>query len=162
MFIWKMIDQLALYDLHKKKSKDFQFTQNPLKMKMEERLEDFYQLHATDISFNLNKSAKENYDIGHFKYKSALQSDFLQNDIAAGEVYFHKNEDAPNLIFVHGWRMDSNDRVKKIFHDQVKKLGWNMYYFTLPYHFEREPKQSSYSGEYMISANIKRTIHAAQ
>lgn len=37
-----------------------------------------------------------------------------------------------------------------------------MFYFTLPYHFEREPEQSRYSGEYMVSANMERTVQASR
>ena len=59
--------------------------------------------------------------------------------MVSGEVYLNSNENAPNVIFVHGWRMDSNARIKNIFHKDMLNLGWNMYYFTLPYHFEREP-----------------------
>ncbi len=32
-----------------------------------------------------------------------------------GELFLHENEDAPHVIFVHGWRMDSNERVEKYF-----------------------------------------------
>ncbi len=37
-----------------------------------------------------------------------------------------------------------------------------MYYYSLPYHFEREPENSLYSGELMISANIDRTIESTR
>lgn len=58
--------------------------------------------------------------------------------------------------------MESNDKVKKIFHNQIMKLGWNMYYYTLPFHFDREPNDSLYSGEFMVSANIERTVQSTQ
>lgn len=44
----------------------------------------------------------------------------------------------------------------------MTSLKWNMYYFTLPYHFERKPDQSLFSGEYMVSANIERTVQATR
>lgn len=51
----------------------------------------------------------------------------------------------------------------KIFHNRIMNdLGWNMYYYSLPYHFEREPENSLYSGELMISANIDRTIESTR
>jgi esterase/lipase len=37
-----------------------------------------------------------------------------------------------------------------------------MYYYTLPYHLERQPKQSLYSGEFMVSANINRTVESTR
>lgn len=42
------------------------------------------------------------------------------------------------------------------------ELGWNTYYFTLPYHFEREPNESLFSGEYMVSAHLERTVQASK
>lgn len=44
----------------------------------------------------------------------------------------------------------------------MTNLKWNMYYFTLPYHFDRKPNQSLYSGEYMVSANVERTVEATR
>lgn len=52
--------------------------------------------------------------VGQFKYKSSVQSDDSRNDSVTGELFLHKNENAPHVIFVHGWRMDSNERVKNI------------------------------------------------
>ena len=97
-----------------------------------------------------------------FNYKSSVQSGDSRNDSVTGELFLHENENAPHIIFVHGWRMDSNERVKNIFHDHMTSLKWNMYYFTLPYHFERKPDQSLFSGEYMVSANIERTVQATK
>lgn len=51
--------------------------------------------------------------VGQFKYKSSVQSGDSRNDSVTGELFLHKNENAPHVIFVHGWRMDSNERVKK-------------------------------------------------
>lgn len=47
-----------------------------------------------------------------FRFQYKLFGD-SSNDSVTGEVYLHKNEDTPHVIFVHGWRMDSNERVKK-------------------------------------------------
>ncbi|EEL93421.1 hypothetical protein bcere0030_25620 [Bacillus cereus AH1273] len=126
-------------------------------------MEFFYKVKPSHIHFNIKhlKQEKE-YMVGQFKYKSSVQSGDSCNDSVTGELFLHKNKDAPHVIFVHGWRMDSNERVKKIFHDHMTNLKWNMYYFTLPYHFDRKPNQSLYSGEYMVSANIERTVEATR
>lgn len=125
-------------------------------------IQEFYKTNSIDIHFQIKDVNNQNYAIGTFEYKSSIQSGISCNDVATGEVFLHQNDAAPNIIFVHGWRMDSNERVKKIFHNQIMNLGWNMYYFTLPYHFERKPECSLYSGEYMISANIERTVQSSQ
>lgn len=47
-----------------------------------------------------------------------MKSGDLFNDLVSGEAYLNSNEDAPNVIFVHGWRMENNERVRKIFHEK--------------------------------------------
>ncbi|PEP88912.1 alpha/beta hydrolase [Bacillus toyonensis] len=163
MIFSKLIDRYALYDLHKKRSEEFQYaslSNTSLDLK---DIDSFYKVKPADVHFDIKHSQQEKeYKVGQFKYQSSIQSGDPHNDSVTGEVFLHKNEDAPHVIFVHGWRMDSNERVKNIFHHQMKDLGWNMYYFTLPYHFEREPENSLYSGEYMVSANIERTVQASR
>ncbi|WP_026587206.1 alpha/beta hydrolase [Bacillus sp. NSP9.1] len=160
MFFPKMIDRLALYDLHRKRSKNKHFSAFSLDTTARDL---FYKSNIADVSIRLNESRKH-YRIGTFSYQSLIPSGDRVNDTLKGEVFFNKNyTDKPNVIFVHGWRMDSYDRIKKIFHHRVMNdLGWNMYYFPLPYHIEREPDYSLYSGELMISANLDRTVESTR
>ncbi len=157
----KMIDRLALYDLHRKRSKEKHFSA-AFTADIDDR-EEFYSANIADVSIDLNESGK-NYKVGTFSYESLIQSGNPVNDTLKGEVFLNENDiDQPNVIFVHGWRMDSFDRIKKIFHNRIMNdLGWNMFYYSLPYHFEREPENSLYSGELMISANIDRTIESTR
>lgn len=157
----KMIDRFALYDLHRKRSKDKHFSAT-ITADIDDR-EEFYSVNIAEVSFNLNES-KKSYRVGTFSYESLIQSGNPVNDTLKGEVFLNENDiDQPNVIFVHGWRMDSFDRIKKIFHNRIMNdLGWNMFYYSLPYHFEREPENSLYSGELMISANIDRTIESTR
>ncbi|MED1741076.1 alpha/beta hydrolase family protein [Bacillus swezeyi] len=160
MFFSKIIDRLALYDLHRKKSKGQHFSTFSLGTIARD---EFYKSNVADVSIILNKSRKNNM-VGTFSYESLIPSGDLVNDTLKGEVFLNKNDiDKPNVIFVHGWRMDSYDRIKNIFHHRIMNdLGWNMYYYSLPYHFEREPEHSLYSGELMISANIDRTVESTR
>ncbi|HDR7494137.1 TPA: alpha/beta hydrolase family protein [Bacillus cereus] len=158
----KLIDRYALYDLHKKRSEEFQYASLSNASLDLKDINSFYKVKPADVHFNIKQTKNKEYTVGKFKYQSSIHSGDPRNDSVTGEVFLNKNENAPHVIFVHGWRMDSNERVKNIFHDQMKDLGWNMYYFTLPYHFEREPENSLYSGEYMVSANIERTVQASR
>lgn len=88
-----------------------------------------------------------------------IPSGDVSNDYVRGEAFLNEDGSKPNVIFVHGGRMKGFDRVKKIFHNSImNNLGWNMYYYTLPYHLERQPEASLYSGEFMVSVNINRTV----
>lgn len=158
----KIIDYYALNNLHRTRSKKFQYTSLPNRISETTDREIFYKAYSTDVFFDTSYSLK-NYRAGTFQFKSLVPSGDISNDSLAGEVFLNKNENVPNVIFVHGWRMDSFDRIKKMFHNRImNELGWNMYYFTLPYHFQRKPEHSLYSGEYMISANINRTVQSTR
>ncbi|KMY52548.1 hypothetical protein AC623_20650 [Bacillus sp. FJAT-27231] len=162
MLFSKFIDYYALYDLHKKRSKDSHFSPFPYTIPDTSKRESFYKTRRPDILLDMCTSEKD-YSIGTFSFSSLIPSGDDFNDRITGEAFLNENNtNAPNVIFVHGWRMESNDRVKKIFHQHMMNSGWNMYYFTLPYHFQRKPEKSLYSGEYMISADIERTIQSTK
>lgn len=161
--ISKIIDRYALYDLHKKKSQVSHYS-TPQKISLENiNREAFYKSNLVNITIDV-ASTEKNYKIGSFSFNSPLPSGITQNDTLNGEVFLNEDEEnKPNVIFVHGWRMESFDRIKKIFHERImNEYGWNMYYFPLPYHLQRQPEDSLYSGELMISANVNRTVDSTR
>nr|WP_193352109.1 alpha/beta hydrolase family protein [Bacillus bingmayongensis] len=162
LIISKLIDRYALYDLHKKRSKEFQYSSLSNTSLNLKDIYSFYKVKPVDVHFDIKYSKDKEYLIGQFKYQSSVQSGDPRNNAVTGEVFLNNNDDAPHVILVHGWRMDSTDRIKNIFKKKMMDLGWNMYYFTMPYHFDREPESSLYSGEYMVSANIERTVQASR
>ncbi|MEF3305471.1 alpha/beta hydrolase [Paenibacillus sp. GYB003] len=159
----KAIDRCALHALHKTRSKDYQFRPVPESVPEPSEPDDFYDAGATpNIAFDLHRRA-DGYNAGMFAYRSLMPSGDPSNDTMSGEAFVHPDEAAPNVIFVHGWRMSSLDRIKRMFQRRLTdELGWNSYYLTLPYHFRRKPERSLYSGEYMISADIGRTIRSVR
>ncbi|RBW68267.1 alpha/beta hydrolase [Bacillus taeanensis] len=162
MIFSRIIDRYALNSLHKTRSKEFQYSSLPTSIPRMTDRETFYKVQPTDVSFKMHCLEKD-YNVGTFEFQSLISSGNPSNDHVSGEVFLNKNEDAPNVIFVHGWRMETFDRIEKMFHNRIMNaLGWNMYYFPLPYHFQRKPEKSLYSGEYMISANIHRTIQSTR
>lgn len=160
----KLIDYYALYDLHKDRSKENQyhidFDHAPTNIDRDV----FFEVPSSLAGIDLNITSKENgYSIGDFGFESLRPSGDHPNDYVRGESFLNEVGNKPNVIFVHGWRMKGFDRVKKIFHDSImNNLGWNMYYYTLPYHLERQPEASLYSGEFMVSANINRTVESTR
>ncbi|TYS33016.1 alpha/beta hydrolase family protein [Bacillus pumilus] len=156
----KVIDYAALMDMHRTRSKESHYNNLPIDASNRDR---FFSAKPIDLEYHIdNHTAK--LKSGIFSFHSSIRSGVDRNDKVTGEVFLRKeSKHKPNVIFVHGWRMDSYDRIKKIYHDKiVKNFDWNMYYYTLPYHFDREPQNSTYSGEHMISANISRTVHSSQ
>ncbi|MFC0559431.1 alpha/beta hydrolase family protein [Halalkalibacter alkalisediminis] len=159
MIFSKGIDQYALRCLHKTRSKNYQYSSLPI-FKVFDR-DQFYRAHSIDVTFSL--SERDDYRSGTFESKSLISTGYPTNDKVIGEAFVNKKENVPNLIFVHGWRQDSFERMRNIFHDRLKsETDGNLYYFTLPYHFQRKPVESLFSGEYMISADVSRTLQAVQ
>ncbi|WP_226567811.1 alpha/beta hydrolase [Bacillus stratosphericus] len=160
MKLLKVIDYGALIDMHRTKSKVSHFNNSPIKVGNRDH---FFSLQPINLAFHIDNHTS-NLESGTFSFNSSIRSGDDKNDKVTGEVFLRKDsKHKPNVIFVHGWRMDSYDRIKKIYHDRIiKNYDWNMYYYTLPYHFDREPQASTYSGERMISANINRTVQSSQ
>jgi dienelactone hydrolase len=73
-----------------------------------------------------------------------------------------KGNQAVNVILVHGWRMKSNGKIDNIYLRPFMNFGFNIYHFTQPYHHKREPENSLYSGELMVTADIDRTLQSVK
>ncbi|WP_213074534.1 hypothetical protein, partial [Acinetobacter baumannii] len=82
-----MIDRLALYDLHRKRSIDKHFSA-AITAGADDR-EEFYSANIADVSIDLNES-KKNYRVGTFRYESLIHSGNLVNDTLKGEVFFNE------------------------------------------------------------------------
>jgi hypothetical protein len=83
VFFAKIIDRLALYDLHRKRSKDEHFSAfslNPIDR------DEFYQAKAADVAIMLHE-ARKNHLAGHFSYESIIPSGDPVNDALKGEVF---------------------------------------------------------------------------
>ncbi|HML87946.1 MAG TPA: alpha/beta hydrolase [Methylomusa anaerophila] len=153
----EIIDKSALYQLHRNKSKTWQFSNIGSIPTLEDVHHYYFQPQIPEISFE-HVSNRSNYKIGNFRYKSSIENGQC-NEYATGIYYQDKLKTPPklNVILVHGWRQ-GNGRIKAIYLEPFIKNGYDMYFITLPYHTERQGNNSSYQGELMISANIERTL----
>jgi len=83
---------------------------------------------------------------------------YIEND----RVYFYYYPAANpkcNMLLLHGL-FDDNMANYMYFIKQLNTLNVNVFFMLLPYHFERKPCHSSFSGEYFFSADIYRTCNA--
>lgn len=60
------------------------------------------------------------------------------------------------ILFVHGLYED-NRRIHDFILNGLRRCGYSVHVTTLPYHYERTPASSQFSGEYFFSANLQRT-----
>ncbi|MDQ0256415.1 dienelactone hydrolase [Evansella vedderi] len=156
-----LFDKVGLHSLHRKKSLHTQFRNDTdfQASKANRNRASFYKLiEIPNILFEL-ADQKDSLS-GSFYYNSPIHSGDMNNDIARGMCYLSQNDEEPvHAIIVHGWRSDSLNKFKSIFLKKMQNKGYNVYFPTLPYHFDRA-STSLYSGEYLISADVCRTITA--
>jgi len=152
----EIIDKLVLKDFHRKKSARSYF--NTVDKYVGEDLSSFYPIPTIPNMKFEQQIEENNYSIGKFLFQSEIDNGF-SNKYATGSFYENKKQSQPaNVIIVHGWRMDELSRLNNIYLKPFSNLGMNMYYFTLPYHLEREPEESLYSGELMITADVNKSL----
>jgi hypothetical protein len=152
------LDEVGLFLLHRKKSKSSQFRKSD-RLKDEELTKAYPSPEIPEITFQFTHGI-EKYETGTYFYPCQIKGSLQADQIAAGRYYIQKplDKDPIHVIVVHGWRSDSIDHVKNIFFDPLMMLGYHLYFVTLPSHMERS--SADYSGEYMVSADIERTIQA--
>jgi hypothetical protein len=64
-----------------------------------------------------------------------------------------------NIILVHGLFEESRN-IYDFLIANLNRLGFSVYLMTLPFHYERQPSESRFSGEYFFSADLGRTKRA--
>jgi hypothetical protein len=162
-YISYLADYYSLWQIHQHKSKDYQFRHelnDPIPFT---EMKNFYKTPGIPNAIFTAKSQIGKYNFGDFSFPSEIQSGDPANK-ATGVFYelssYEKSK--ANVILIHGWRMESIERVEKMFSQRLMDRKYNLYYYTLPHHFERCSEDSSYNGEFMISANVNRTIASIQ
>lgn len=161
--ISNIADSYGLYNLHKKYSEEDQF--NYVEEDVSTLISDFSKFYKKPNlpriyyeKFNVEK----NYEIGKLKFLSEVEN---QNSNKDAIFHYRKNmasNDNINIIFVHGWRADNLNRLGKVFLESFIERSYNIYNYVLPFHMERSPETSLYSGEYFVSADVIRTLKSEQ
>lgn len=63
------------------------------------------------------------------------------------------------ILLIHGL-FEDNRSIYKFMIDELVRLGYSVYLTTLPFHYERRPQVSQFSGEFFFSADLGRTKRA--
>ncbi|MBC8061844.1 MAG: alpha/beta hydrolase [Clostridiaceae bacterium] len=159
--IANIADSYGLYGLHKEYSKNDQF--NYMEAEVSVLNSDylkFYEKPSLPQIYFQEKSEEKDYKNGKLTFLSQVE-----NELCNTEAVFHSNlctDKDINVILVHGWRADNLNRLEKVFLDSFKERKYNIYNYVLPFHMERSPDTSIYSGEYFVSADVGRTLKSVQ
>lgn len=154
--LFKTIDYCALSNIHRVKSKKPHFF-DPQNNELD--FSKFWtEPELPDIKFTSNSSLG-GFEIGKYSFKSLVDNEPENNEISFGEYYKNtaNKSKSVSVILVHGWRSGNNTYLKDIYSKDFMNKDFNFYTYTLPFHFERSP-EGSYNGEYMITANVLRTL----
>lgn len=156
----KTIDYYALCNIHKVKSKNPHYHDN---QKTTYDFKEFWnEPTLPDIKY-IKESSSGHYEAGRYQFKSLIATEHEDNNLCYGAYQINKasTNGSVSAIIVHGWRSSNNTHLKDIYLDAFMKKGYNTFTYTLPYHFERTPGDS-YNGEYLVTANIQRTLDAVR
>lgn len=72
---------------------------------------------------------------------------------------FPAAEPRATVLFAHGLFEEQTDIYRFLF-SGLNRLGYSVELFFLPYHYQRKPADSLFSGEFFFSANLYRTRQA--
>lgn len=156
-------DSYGLHSLHREYSKNDQFKY--VEEEICELNSDFLKFYDKPILPKIyfqKDSLENNYEKGKLKFLSQVD-----NGISNKEAIFHYSKSTVtdkniNIILVHGWRAKALNRLEKVFLDSFLERNYNVYRYVLPFHMERSPHTSLYSGEYFVSADVTRTLKSVQ
>ncbi|MBU3093537.1 alpha/beta hydrolase [Clostridium sp. CF011] len=161
--ISNIADSYGLYSLHKKYSEKDQFNYVEEEViTFNSDFSKFYKKPTIPKLYYEKDKIEKDYEIGKIKFLSEVGNGYSNKDTI---FHYRKNlvaDNNINVIFVHGWRAEDLNRLEKVFLDSFIERRYNIYNYVLPFHMERSPDTSLYSGEYFVSADVNRTLKSEQ
>ena len=94
-----------------------------------------------------------------FRYSSPVESGYVANDVVSGERWRHVSfpESDAAVVFLHSVFAENFGVEKKLVRAALVG-GAHVYAPALPFHMGRQPEASAYSGQYLLSADVVRTV----
>jgi acetyl esterase/lipase len=123
------------------------------------------ETQATELLPLLNRRNRRwrgDYALNSVSVASPVQ-DAPPNDlIHALHLYRPDCPTAPTMIYVHGWGVRRLQMRLNLGLRWLAPLGMNLLLVEQPYHMQRSPAHSYYSGEFSIGANLPQTVSTVQ
>lgn len=91
-------------------------------------------------------------------FLSVVDSGYPENDLVRCRV-FRAKESRGAVLFIHGL-FEENLLIYKFFISQLNALGLDAFVLLLPFHYQRKPQASVFSGEFFWSGDIDRSALA--
>ncbi len=111
------------------------------------------------VGLPLNAMRESNRDsFTEFSFRSSICSQYEESDQVRCRA-FRAREPTGELVFVHGLYED-NMQIYDFFISLLNEQGMNVTLLVLPFHYERKPEGSAFSGEFFWSADVERSAFA--
>jgi len=150
----KYVDQIATQKLINDKLKRVHHAPDPAGYAYDTSFDDFKALASQPESVVETRR-------GHtveISFPSAVQSGYAENDLVRCRC-MQSARPIGDIIFVHGLYED-NVQIYNFLISMLNEQGMNVYALTLPFHYERQPSTSLFSGEFFWSGDIHRSALA--
>ena len=95
---------------------------------------------------------------GEQTFISAVDSGYKENDLVRSRI-FRAQRSRGAVLFLHGL-FEENLLIYKFYFSQLNALGLDVHVMLLPFHYERKPQTSAFSGEFFWSGDIDRSALA--
>ena len=94
-----------------------------------------------------------------FRFSSPVESGYVANDVVRGERWRHVSfpESDAAAVFLHSGFAEHFGVEKKLARQALAR-GVHVYAPALPFHMGRQPEASAYSGQYLLSSDVVRTV----
>lgn len=94
-----------------------------------------------------------------FRYSSPVESGYVANDLVRGERWRHLSFPESNaaVVFLHSVFAEDFGVEKKLARAALVG-GVHVYALALPFHMGRQPEASAFSGQYLLSSDVVRTV----
>ncbi len=144
----KYVDQLVLQKLISQLSKVHHF---PNKLEALQKFQGFDSVPPLPqpIIKEIEKNRKT------ISFPSFLKTEYPENDYCWLEAFLSPNS-VGTILFIHGLYEDNLDLYKSII-SVLHQQNFNFYLYKLPFHYERKPKESKFSGEFLWSGDFYRS-----
>lgn len=153
----KFVDNLAIEKLLNEKL--LKVSHRPGNLVFDAGMEVFDGLDEYELDVSRVKFVEGDKNLKHFEIPSFKKTrDYIQNDTIY--LYYHTTKDPIcNVLLLHGL-YDDNMFNYAFLIKMLNELRFNVFFMELPYHFNRKPENSSFSGEYFVSADLLRSRDA--
>ncbi len=99
-------------------------------------------------------------EVTRFTFPTLHPLRFPETNVAVGRLYRRPGGGASPVVMIsHGWAHRSIGTIEHLYVRPLLKAGFSVAFVLHPLHFERTPR-GSYSGEWVVSADVVLTVEA--